>query len=138
MDTPAPWLLEAGRLPVAFAQVREDAWIDLEVARRLAGGASVLMVASGGCTAAALATMQDLALLHFLDPNPAQLALTRLKLRLLQAAEPPERLALLGHAPCDIARRRQRLREELDAMDLAPGALGPPETVAELGPDHAG
>jgi len=42
------------------------------------------MVASGGCTAAVLATMPNVAAIHLVDANPAQLALARLKLRLLE------------------------------------------------------
>ena len=47
----APWILEAKRLPLAFAQVREDPLIDLWVVNQLVTKAHVLMIASGGCTA---------------------------------------------------------------------------------------
>jgi hypothetical protein len=49
------WVDEALRMPVAFAQVREDPRVDLAVVERLRrGDLSGLMIASGGCTAAAL------------------------------------------------------------------------------------
>lgn len=132
MPVDPPWLRDATALPVAFAQVREDPFLDLEVVAR-AGGA-VAMIASGGCTAALLAADPRVRRLHLIDANPAQLALTRLKLRLLRAT-PAERLALLGHAPAD---RAAALGRELAALDLPAAALGPPAVVAALGPDHAG
>ena len=132
------WLDRASVLPVAFAQVREDTLLDVNVARSASDGAHVAMVASGGCTAALLACTAGIAHVHFVDPNPAQLALTRLKLRLLGTADPNERLALLGHASMAPADRAGRLAEELGALDLAPDVLGPVSVVSRIGPDHAG
>jgi S-adenosylmethionine-diacylglycerol 3-amino-3-carboxypropyl transferase len=134
--TRAPWVEEAKRLPVAFAQVREDALVDLEVVRTFERP-RVLMVASGGCTAAALAASGTVAALHLVDPNPAQLALSRLKLSLL-GTDPAFRVALLGHAMMPVAERRQRLSEALDAIGLPSSMLGPPDVVAQKGPDFAG
>jgi S-adenosylmethionine-diacylglycerol 3-amino-3-carboxypropyl transferase len=133
-----PWVLKAAALPVAFAQVREDALLDQWVIAQLGAGARVLLVASGGCTAAALAAAPNLARLHLVDANPAQLALSRLKLRLLQTATPLERLALLGHEPLAAPARKQRLAGELHALGLPADVLGPTDFVAEVGPDHAG
>jgi S-adenosylmethionine-diacylglycerol 3-amino-3-carboxypropyl transferase len=126
-DVP-PWALEAAALPVAFAQVREDALLDRWVVERVPGRARVVLVASGGCTAAALAASGRVVRLHLVDRNPAQLALARLKLRLL-SADSAQRLALLGHTPMAEADR---------AAGLA--ALGFPAdpTTARLGPDQAG
>ncbi|MCY3841751.1 MAG: DUF3419 family protein [Gammaproteobacteria bacterium] len=132
------WLERASALPVAFAQVREDALVDFDVVRSVGKGARVAMVASGGCTVALLASMADVAHLHCVDPNPAQLALTRLKLRLLEATSPEERLALLGHAPMAPAERGRRLIGELAALDLPRDALGSIPLVSRIGPDHAG
>ena len=137
-DNGGSWLDQASALPVAFAQVREDALLDHEVARSVGEGASVAMVASGGCTVALLASMANVDYLHFVDPNPAQLALTRLKLRLREATSPEERLALLGHAPMASAERGRRLIGELAALDLPPDALGSIPLVSRIGPDHAG
>ena len=103
------WLERASSLPVAFAQVREDALLDREVVRSIGKGARVAMVASGGCTAALLASMEGVGRLLVVDPNPAQLALTGLKLRLLESTGPEERLAVLGHAPMAPVDRRARL-----------------------------
>jgi S-adenosylmethionine-diacylglycerol 3-amino-3-carboxypropyl transferase len=47
------WVRDGASWPLAFAQVREDARIDLEIASRLGDRSCVAMVASGGCTAAA-------------------------------------------------------------------------------------
>lgn len=137
-NTFPPWVLDAVTLPVAFAQVREDPLIDLSVVNQLVGDARVIMVASGGCTAALLAGAAKIAQLHLVDPNPAQLALSRLKLRLLQTADPAIRLAVLGHAPMDTAERQVQLEAELSALGFAADTLGPISYVAQVGPDHAG
>lgn len=132
------WVTEAACLPLAFAQVREDALLDLEVVAGLGGAARVLMVASGGCTAAALAASGRVAKLLLVDPNPAQIALTRLKLRMLQAAEPRHRGALLGHESMSLRERRDELAAGLSELGLQADALGPVHVVAKLGPDYSG
>lgn len=134
----ASWIEQASALPVAFAQVREDALLDRKVVRSVGGGVRVAMVASGGCTVALLANTADVAHVHLVDPNPAQLALTRLKLRLLGTTEPKERLALLGHASMAPRDRAARLLADLAALELGPDALGPVSLVSRIGPDHAG
>ena len=136
--TPASWVPETARRPIAFAQVREDALLDRWVIEQLDDGVEVLMVASGGCTAAALAAAPRISRLHLVDPNPAQIALARLKLRLLATTGTSERLSILGHAAMPVAERQRRLARELQALDLPADALGPPELLAEAGPDHAG
>jgi S-adenosylmethionine-diacylglycerol 3-amino-3-carboxypropyl transferase len=132
------WVLEAAALPVAFAQVREDPLLDLWVVEQLPSDAHVILIASGGCTATVLAAARNVGRLHLVDPNPAQLALARLKLRLLQTTDPATRLALLGHAPMPAHERQARLEAELAALDLPANALGPAAFVARVGPDHAG
>lgn len=132
------WLDEAARLPLAFAQVREDALLDQYLVRQLPADARLIMVASGGCTAALLATLPNVARLHLVDPNPAQIALTRLKLHLLCTVGTEERLAILGHASQMPADRAAALQTALAALSLSPDILGPPAFVAEFGPDHAG
>lgn len=133
-----PWVLQAAALPVAFAQVREDPLLDLWVVEQLSREARVVLVASGGCTATLLAAAPNVAWLHLVDPNPAQLALSRLKLRLLQSSTPADRLALLGHASMPAAERQTRLGAELGALSLPPDVLGPAAFVAGVGPDHVG
>src|SRR5262245_2020250 len=133
-----PWVLKAANLPVAFAQVREDPLIDLWVARQLSGDARMVLIASGGCTATFLVAAPKVTWLHLVDPNPAQLALSRLKLRLLQTSAPADRLALLGHASLPAAERQTRLEAELSALSLPPDVFGPATFVAEVGADYAG
>ncbi|HKS16207.1 MAG TPA: DUF3419 family protein [Planctomycetota bacterium] len=131
------WARQAATWPLAFAQVREDAELDLEIASRLRPRASVVMVASGGCTAAALARHAHVARLQVVDPNPAQLAITRLKLRLLEE-ETVRRQELLGHAPMDPGRRETELKQIFDSLGYPADVLGTPDRVAGQGPDHAG
>jgi S-adenosylmethionine-diacylglycerol 3-amino-3-carboxypropyl transferase len=130
--------VEAVRRPIAFAQVREDAALDQCVVEKLERGAEILMVASGGCTAAALAAMPKVSRLHLVDPNPAQIALSRLKLGLLATGNPSDRLELLGYASMPAARRRLRLTKELQGLNLPADALGSIDLIAEQGPDQAG
>ncbi|HEV3258927.1 MAG TPA: DUF3419 family protein [Gemmataceae bacterium] len=133
-----PWVDEAARLPLAFAQVREDPALDAWIVGRIGGDVRVMMVASGGCTAALLSTLPAVSGLHLVDPNPAQMALSRLKLHLLRTASPEHRRALLGHAPMPPDRRATGLVEVLQSLDIVPEALGPGRLLAEVGPDHAG
>jgi S-adenosylmethionine-diacylglycerol 3-amino-3-carboxypropyl transferase len=135
---PDLWVLDIAHRPVAFAQVREDPTLDQWVVNQLDASANVLMVASGGCSAAALATMPQVSRLHLIDPNPAQIALARLKLRLLATTGPPERLSVLGHASMPVAERRLRLWHELAALNLPLDTLGPLDFVANVGPDYSG
>lgn len=139
MGTNMPrWIIEAGELPLGFAQVREDAALDLRVAEYLRDGVRIFMVGSGGCTVAALAACGVISNLHIVDSNPTQIALCRLKLRLLQTCEPEERLALLGHAPMPASARQTRIKEELYALGISPDVFGPTELMGEVGPDHLG
>ena len=135
----ADWVSEAASLPVAFAQVREDPLLDIRILSEARRHARVLMVASGGCTAAALAALPDVDALHLVDPNPAQIG--ALKAQASPPAEPPNlagRLELLGHAPLDFDTRAIRIGALLDLLELPQDALGPVGVVAALGPDHAG
>jgi S-adenosylmethionine-diacylglycerol 3-amino-3-carboxypropyl transferase len=96
------------------------------------------MIASGGCTLACLAACCRLARIDVVDPNPAQIALARLKLHLLQHTDRAARLALLGHAPMPADAREERLRAALRTLGVPAEALGPPAVWAREGPDHAG
>lgn len=118
----ADWVEAARVRPVAFAQVREDAAVDLEVLAACPAGARAAMIASGGCTAAALAGSGRAASILLVDANPAQLALARLKLTLLEE-EPERRAALLGHVPLE--GREERLNERMARLGLEAGLLGP-------------
>lgn len=131
------WLDDAAALPIAFAQVREDPLLDLEVVARLPEGVRALVIASGGCTAALLSCSPRIASLELVDPNPAQLVLTRLKLAALVDA-PARRRACFGHAAMTTDERRAWLRVALDEIGAEPDALGPLDFVAQHGPDQAG
>lgn len=137
IEAPAPWTLEASRLPVAFAQVREDPAIDLAVLEHTGPGAHIAMIASGGCTAAALAAHGGAASITCIDPNPAQIALAQLKIALLETA-PSERLQVLGHRPMDTRKRADRLAEFWTRLELPPDVCGPADHTARIGPDHVG
>ena len=125
-------------MPVAFSQVREDALVDESVVLALGEKVDVLMIASGGCTAALLASMPQVRRLHLVDPNPAQLALSRLKLHLLKHSRPAHRLPLLGHQPMREEERRSRLGQALSELMLPQDSLGPFRTVVAMGPDYVG
>src|SRR5262249_23717605 len=137
-NTLPPWVSEAAELPVAFAQVREDPLIDAQVIRGLGPEARIIMIASGGCTLAFLVACCRLARVDVVDPNPAQVALTRLKLHLLQNCDSAGRWALLGHAPMPADEREERLRAALRALGVPAEMMGPPRVWAKEGPDHAG
>lgn len=136
------WVRDAAARPVAFAQVREDPRIDRQMVERCATEAgspiAIAQIASGGCTAALLATLPQVAHLHLVDPNPAQLALTRAKLHLLGHHAPTERLAVLGHTTQPAEIRGEAVRRLLAAVGLPEDACGPLAAVAEEGLDHAG
>ncbi len=132
------WVAEAAALPVAFAQVREDPLLDAAVVRGLGPEARIVMIASGGCTLAFLAGACRVARIDVVDPNPAQVALARLKLHLLQNSDRAGRPALLGHAPMAAGERAERLRAALQAAGVEAEAIGPVPVWSADGPDHAG
>lgn len=132
------WVENAVALPVAFAQVREDALLDQEVVHGLGAEVRLIMVASGGCTAALLASMPQVRCLRIVDANPAQLALTKLKLRLLSEPSAEKRLQLLGHLGMPTDARRQKLKALFSEIGLVENVLGPIALVSRLGPDHLG
>ena len=123
------WVHVAKKLSVYFAQVREDALIDLHVLQQYAKpNASIMMVASGGCTACFLSQHANL---YVIDPNPSQLELTRLKLGLLND---PHRLELLGHKTMESHVRKKELQRYACNFDL----LGGIDLISELGLDYIG
>lgn len=134
----ANWVEEARAFPVAFAQVREDALLDRELAQAAGSRVRALLVASGGCTAAALAALPNVSHMTVVDPNPAQLALTRLKIFLLRSAAIQERMALLGHLPLRHERRRALLEKSCRLASVSLDSLGPRDRLARCGPDLCG
>ena len=139
MNQPAdPWTRDAARLPLAFAQVREDPQVDAALLADLGGKARVVMIASGGDTAALLVARELVTHLHLVDANPAQLALTRLKLALLRQVLPFTRSTLLGHHALPQVNRAKALAILRSQLSLPETVFGPVNFVASVGPDYAG
>ena len=134
---PDPWAQQTATLPLAFAQVREDPRVDLALASVLPYEGSVVMVASGGDTALCLGWV-PLQRLLLVDMNPAQLSLTRCKWRLAETHGSNEVSQLLGHHSLPPEERGRQWTRLLESLGMQEDALGPPELIAELGPDHAG
>lgn len=112
--------------------------MDLALLERLGTGLRVVMIASGGCTAAALVGSGRVDELQLIDLNPAQIALTRVKLALLQNAEQGQRMKLMGHSWQSASERRRDGLRLLDALGLVPDCLGDVEVWSRLGMDHCG
>jgi S-adenosylmethionine-diacylglycerol 3-amino-3-carboxypropyl transferase len=72
------------------------------------------------------------------DVNPAQLALTRLKLHSGLHLSSWERLQLFGHEELAGGERKDRLRRAFEVLALDPEILGPLDWVSEVGPDRTG
>ncbi|WP_395742397.1 DUF3419 family protein [Prosthecobacter sp.] len=137
-STPADaWAREAATLPLAFAQVREDPRLDVELAETLPAGAVVVMIASGGETLVQLARL-PLKRIHAVDMNAAQLALSKCKLHLAAHASADQAARLLGHESMPLAQRGEELRRLLGALAMPEDVFGPLDLVAAHGPDHAG
>lgn len=86
------------RSPLQFAIVREDPCAELALLPPRGARTSALLVASGGCSALAIATARPDVELVLLDLNPAQLEHTRRKWSALAEHGPasPERASLFG------------------------------------------
>ncbi|MEJ7595998.1 MAG: DUF3419 family protein [Planctomycetaceae bacterium] len=136
-DTPDVWATQSSRLPLAFAQVREDPRLDLEIISQLPDHPVIVMIASGGETAIQVARYLP-AELHLVDMNPAQLAITRLKWSLAETCSVAESRALLGHDAMDPRERGVWLAQLLEQLSLPSDIFGPPGQVAEWGPDLSG
>lgn len=132
-----PWALEAAKLPLAFAQVREDPALDVEVAAALPQDATVVMIASGGETLIQLARL-PLRRIHAVDMNPAQLALSRFKVHLAAHEKTEVSCGLLGHAHLPVATRKDGLLRRFGELGLPEDVFGPLDFVTEHGPDHVG
>lgn len=78
--------------PIQFAVVREDPVIELDVLARFPAQ-SLLLIASGGCTALTLRAHLPSEKITLLDPNPSQLELVQRKTEALALPDRAERLA---------------------------------------------
>jgi S-adenosylmethionine-diacylglycerol 3-amino-3-carboxypropyl transferase len=131
------WVERAAVLPIAFAQVREDPIVDLAAVKMLGPGTRVMMVASGGCTAAFLAARAQLSHLHLVDLNAAQLGLTRLKLHWLANTTQKERSELLGHTTMPVDLRIEAVMRSCRTLGIKSRIFGPIECFAN-GLDYSG
>lgn len=132
---------EALQYPVAFAQVREDPLEERKIIEKYFSDkteVTVLMIASGGDTAAYLAGSDlPISKMTVVDPNPAQINLTKLKLRLLEESQ-EKRLQVLGHSPISSEARATELSSLMKELNIPEGAFGAADTLNELGLDYAG
>lgn len=135
----ADYALQASKLPIAFSLVREDSAQDLDIIRHYfpEEKTSICMIASGGCTAALLAAKAPLKDLTLVDPNPAQLALTQLKLQLLSLPT-QKRLEILGHTPYNALDRQAIMQGYMLALNIDEQMFGDITKIAQEGIDHAG
>ncbi len=134
MPTSDQWVASTASLPITFAQVREDPRIQRRLIQQLGRQARVLMVAAGGETAAILASL-PMESLHLVDASQAQLDLTKLKLAMLADTSTEARLQLLGHYEMQASDRGDELQRRLSQLGIAIEQFGPPDLVAEFGPD---
>ena len=134
-SVPASWLSSALSSKLICAQVREDPLLEAAVLRGVGRKLHMMMVASGGCTAAYLVARSSLARLHLVDVNAAQLALTRLKLRLLSRPR-RRRLELLGHAPLPEDERARMFQNICGEIGVDPDIFG--SQAQAMGLDQCG
>lgn len=133
------WIDEACQFPIGFAQVREDPLLDVQAIETLnREHMKVLMIASGGCTAALLATHPLISELTVTDPNLSQLALTQLKIHLLEHHSSDERLSLLGHQVMPAQVRYEWIEHHLNLLGFPADTLGDLHKAGTLGLDYIG
>ena len=123
--------------PIAFSQVREDPRLDLKALKTCGANPRVLMIASGGDSLAYLATQIPLSSISVLDANPAQIKLSRLKLKLLELPK-IKRMQYLGHAPLAPTTRLQELCKICSELSFELSDLGPESIIASEGLDYLG
>ncbi|MBK9145287.1 MAG: DUF3419 family protein [Candidatus Melainabacteria bacterium] len=134
------WVERACRAPVGFSQVREDSLVDIALAELCGSDLNGAIIASGGCTAAALSASGRFARLALVDQNPAQIALAKLKLWLLDNCKTEERLALLGHLDMPAGKRGRSMETILSELNLPHDVLGDLDgtDLAGRGADYCG
>ncbi len=133
------YAIEASKLPIAFSVVREDSVQDLEIIKRYfpEDKVSMLMVASGGCTAAQLVAQARIKDLTLVDPNVAQLVLSKLKIQLLFLPA-QKRLEILGYLPLSPIERKSIIQGYMYALDIDQNIFGDIDTIAIHGLDFEG
>ncbi|MYD46178.1 MAG: DUF3419 family protein [Gammaproteobacteria bacterium] len=138
VNEPPDWVHQSLNLPLRFAQVREDPDLDSWLVQQLPNDATLLVVGSGGCTLAVLASMPNVRSIHVVDPNPAQLALCRIKLALLRDQDPEDRLKFLGHRDLSCEKREHQLHRICEETCDSVSSFGPTDRIFEVGLDYAG
>lgn len=136
--TQGHWLEKAETFPLGFSQVREDSQIDVWLARQLPPKSKGIIIGSGGCTAAHLASTNIFSHLTLVDINPAQLDLAKLKIFLLENATQSERMELLGYTNLSAPERKERLLTLLEANAIDKNTFGDIDVVASIGLDYSG
>jgi S-adenosylmethionine-diacylglycerol 3-amino-3-carboxypropyl transferase len=133
------YALHASTRPIAFSVVREDSLQDLEIIKRYfpEERVSMLMVASGGCTAAQLAARAPLNDLTLVDPNAAQLALSQLKIQLLSLPV-QRRLEILGYLPMNPIERKTIIQGYMQALHIDLDSFANIDGSITTGLDFAG
>lgn len=131
--------IKTAQLPIAFSIVREDSIQDLEIIKRYfpEDEVAMMMVASGGCTAALLIAKAPLSELTLVDPNKAQLELTKFKIQLLMLPI-KKRLEILGYLPMNIQERKNIMTGYMQALDIDKNIFGDVNAVVSSGLDYAG
>lgn len=132
------WVHQSLSLPLSFAQVREDPSLDAWIVEQLPQDATLLVIGSGGCTLAVLASMPNVRTIHVVDPNSAQLALCRVKLVLLRDNDPDSRLKFLGHRDLSRGAREHQLHLICEETCDPVSSFGPADRIFEVGLDYAG
>lgn len=138
MDPLPDWVCASLGLPLRFAQVREDPTLDTSIVQRLPMDGKLLVIGSGGCTLAILATMPNVRSIHLVDPNPVQLALCRFKLALLRLTDPRTRLRILGHRRSSVESRQIHMNRICESIGTELEIFGPIERILKTGIDYAG
>lgn len=133
------YAIKAAKEPIAFAIVREDSIQDQEIIKRYfpEDRISMIMVASGGCTAAQLISQSSINDLTLVDPNLAQLELTKFKIQLLTLPT-QKRLEILGYLPMNFQDRKNIMQGYMEALNINKNIFGDLDAIALCGLDFTG
>ena len=130
---------KAAKKPIAFAIVREDSTQDQEIINRYfpEDKISIIMIASGGCTAAQLISQSSINDLTLVDPNLAQLELAKLKIQLLMLPT-QKRLEILGYSSMNSQDRKIIMQGYMKALNIDENIFGDLDAIALCGLDFTG
>lgn len=130
---------EVNKCPIAFSIAREDALQDLAILKRYfpEEKISMLLAASGSCTAAQFAAEAPLSSLTLVDSNLAQLALAKFKIHLLTLPL-QKRQEILGYFPMKVQQRKALILGLMQALDIKEETFGDIELISQVGIDFIG